>query len=82
MKLQFARHARNRMRLYNIGIEDVEAVFRDPLAGPVAEGSRVVLLGKPMVKFAHRSLKIIYVEEQGVAVFATVLRSSAWVAIL
>jgi hypothetical protein len=51
------------MRLYSIAIEDVEAVFRDPLSGLVAEGSRVVLLGKPMAKFAHRSLKIVYVEE-------------------
>lgn len=65
MKLRFTRHARNRMRLYGIATEDVEEVFRDPLSGPATEGTRTVLLGKPGAKFAHRPLKVVYVEEKG-----------------
>jgi hypothetical protein len=53
------------MRLYGITSEDVEEVSRDPLAGPETEGTRTVLLGKPQARFADRSLKAIYIEEQG-----------------
>jgi len=64
VKLHFIRHARNRMRLYKITTEDVEEVFRAPLLGPEQEGARSVLLGKPMRKFADRSLKVVYVKEK------------------
>jgi len=60
------------MRLYSIAVEDVEAVFRDPLSGPAIEGTRMVLLGKPTAKFAHRSLKVAYVEEKDHAVVLSV----------
>ncbi len=53
------------MRLYGIATEDVEEVYRDPLSGPEAEGTRTVLLGKPQARFADRSLKVVYIEEKG-----------------
>jgi hypothetical protein len=52
------------MRLCNLATEDVEEVYRDPLSGPEAEGTRMVLLGKPQARFADRSLKVIYIEEK------------------
>jgi hypothetical protein len=51
--------------LYGITVEDVEGVFRDPVSGPATEGTRRVLVGKPAVKFAQRSLKVVYIEEKG-----------------
>jgi hypothetical protein len=65
VKLQFTRHARNRMRLYGITSEDMEEVYRAPLSGPETKGTRTVLLGKPQARFADRLLKVIYIEEQG-----------------
>jgi len=53
------------MWLYGITIDDVEEVYRAPLAGREAEGTRTVLLGKPRARFADRSLKVVYIEEQG-----------------
>jgi hypothetical protein len=52
------------MRLYRVATEDVEEVFRDPACAPETEGNRMVLVGKPMEKFSHRPLKVIYVDEQ------------------
>jgi hypothetical protein len=52
------------MRLCNLATEDVEEVYRDPLSGPEAEGTLMVLLGKPQARFADRSLKVIYIEEK------------------
>ena len=65
VKLRFTRHARNRMRLYGIAIEDVEEVYRDPLTGPETEGTRAILLEKPQPSFADRPLNVVYIEEKG-----------------
>jgi hypothetical protein len=60
------------MRLYRITAEDVAEVFRDPASVPEKEGDRTVLLGRALAKFAHRPLKVIYVEEQGSRVVLSV----------
>ena len=53
------------MSLYGIATEDVEEVFQDPASAPETEGNRMVLLGKPKMKFTYRLLKVVDVEEQG-----------------
>jgi uncharacterized protein YbjT (DUF2867 family) len=60
------------MRLYGITVEDVKGVFRDALSVPATEGTRRVLVGKPAAKFAQRSLKVVYIEEQGDSVVLSV----------
>jgi hypothetical protein len=68
------------MRLYRIAAEDVEGVFRDPESAPETEGDRMILVGKPMAKFSHRPLKVVYVAEQGSHVVLSVypLKKAYW----
>jgi len=58
VKITYSRHARRRMRLYEITQEDVEQTVANPNKGPEVEGNRYVIY-KTLPKFEGLMLKVI-----------------------
>lgn len=62
-KITYSRHARRRMRLYNITEEDIEKAIAKPDKEPVSEADRYVVFRTQREKFKGMPLKVIYVLE-------------------
>ena len=59
----FSRHARQRMRLYGVTVDQVGAALAKPDEGPALEGSRQVVLKVFAGSFDGLPLKVVYVME-------------------
>ena len=63
-KVTYSRHARGRMKLYDISEEDVEEVLAKPDIGPETEEDRFIAVRKLKGKFKEMPLKVVYVIEE------------------
>jgi hypothetical protein len=52
----YTRHARRRLKLYEVSEEEVEATIQDPDKGPDAEGGRLVVQRTFVEKFNEKPL--------------------------
>lgn len=62
-RIVYTRHARRRMKLYEIAIEEVEEVIKSPNSEPKIERNRDVVYRVLGPKFKAMPLKVVYVIE-------------------